>query len=708
MSAHAPIREVRRFGIFEFDLVRRELLRNGLRIKLRDQSFLLLAALLEQPGELVTREELRGRLWPDGTFVDFDHSLNAAIKRLRDALGDDPDNPRFIETVPKRGYRFLAPVEYPFVKKPNATVTQVTVASPGTRFHRPVFACIFLLVIICGLAATLYISSSRTQRPTSPMKTIPLTTYPGAESGAAFSNDGEEVAFLWDRTPNGTDVYVKRIGTEIPLKVTHGDGPVCCPAWTSDNRYIGFEHCSNDKQGIYLVSSLGGPERKLKDTGCNGMSFSPNDQIVFSERATSGSPYKLFFMSLDDPQPHQLTSPPADTIGDFSPAYSADGKTVAFVRLVGEGNADLYLVSASGGTARRLTFDKTYIFGVAWTADSKVLVFSSHRGGGLSLWFVPAVGGIPKRLPLGGAAATDPAISHQGNRLTYTQGDIHPNLWSIDIWGVAGNRTQAKPFLSSAAYNNAPRFSPNGKKVAFASPRSGEMEIWTCDAPGCAEPQQLTFLKSLSGTPRWSPDGKSISFESRPNGHSQIFVVNAEGGRPRPITEGTAEDKVSSWSSDGKFIYFASNRSGESEIWKTPSDGGRASRVTYHGGFASWESSDGRFLYYVKGDQPGIWRMSATGGDENKVLAEFPSGRWGDWALVDRGIYYADESGARPAIKFLNFADQKVSKIAEVEGLPPFGDPGFTVSPDEKQLVFSQIDRSAVDLMLVENFSVEP
>ncbi len=99
--------------------------------------------------------------------------------------------------------------------------------------------------------------------------------------------------------------------------------------------------------------------------------------------------------------------------------------------------------------------------------------------------------------------------------------------------------------------------------------------------------------------------------------------------------------------------------------------------------------------------------MLSTGGDETRVLAAFPAERWGDWALVDRGVYCADESGARPAIKFLNFATHKLSKIAEVESLPPPGDPGFTVSPDEKQLVFSQIDRSAV-LMLAENFNVEP
>ena len=246
-------------------------------------------------------------------------------------------------------------------------------------------------------------------------------------------------------------------------------------------------------------------------------------------------------MSLDDLQPHRLTSPPADTIGDFFPAYSPDGKTVAFVRLVAEGNADLYVESASGGTVRQLTFDKAYILGVAWSADGKDLVFSSHRGGSQSLWFVPTVGAVPQRLPRGGAIATDPAISRQGNRLTYKQGDIHPNLWIIDLaGGVAGSHVQAKPFLSSATYNNAPRFSPDGQKVAFVSRRSGDNEIWTCDPPDCAEPQQLTFLKSLSGTPRWSPDSKYISFESRPNGHSQIFVVNAEGGKPRPITEGTA------------------------------------------------------------------------------------------------------------------------------------------------------------------------
>jgi Tol biopolymer transport system component len=263
---------------------------------------------------------------------------------------------------------------------------------------------------------------------------------------------------------------------------------------------------------------------------------------------------------------------------------------------------------------------------------------------------------------------------------------------------------QIHPFVSSSAYNNAPRFSPDGKRLAFTSSRSGDMEIWTCDAANCSEPQQLTYLKAGSGTPRWSPDGLRIVFESRPNGHSQLFIVNAAGGKPVALTDGTAEDKVASWSSDGESIYFSSNRRGGSQIWKIAASGGAPLRLTNHGGFAAFESTDGRFLYYVKDDQSGVWRMPVGGGEEVRVVPLPTAEHWGDWALFNHGIYFVDESGPRPVINFYAFGNHKVTQVAQVDGLPPPGDPGFAVSPDEKRLVFSQVDRSAVDIMLVENF----
>ena len=263
MAGDTQIRQIRRFGIFEVDLGRRELLRNGLQVKIREQSFLLLAALLEQPGELVTREELRSRLWPDGTFVDFDHSLNAAIKRLRDALNDDPDNPRFIETLPKRGYRFLVPVDDPSMRQ--IETGGRTGHAGASLFRFPVLAgVVFLLVIVVGLGAIRYLSPSRTQLARLPIRVVPLTTYPGAEFEPAFSGDGEQVAFVWDGNALGsTDIYVKRIGIDPPLMLTHTDGLVCCPTWTFDSRYIGFERCSGKNQGIYLVPSLGGPQTRV-------------------------------------------------------------------------------------------------------------------------------------------------------------------------------------------------------------------------------------------------------------------------------------------------------------------------------------------------------------------------------------------------------------------------------------------------------------
>src|SRR5262249_38951208 len=106
----SEIDRIIRFGMFEIDLYSAELRRNGLKVKLQEQPFQVLAMLLERPGELVTREELRRRLWSADTFVDFDHSLNAAIKRLRDALGESAEAPVFIETLARRGYRFIAPV----------------------------------------------------------------------------------------------------------------------------------------------------------------------------------------------------------------------------------------------------------------------------------------------------------------------------------------------------------------------------------------------------------------------------------------------------------------------------------------------------------------------------------------------------------------------------------------------------------------------
>ena len=137
---------------------------------------------------------------------------------------------------------------------------------------------------------------------------------------------------------------------------------------------------------------------------------------------------------------------------------------------------------------------------------------------------------------------------------------------------------------------------------------------------------------------RW----EQIVFDGFPDENADIYVVDSQGGAPRKLTKEPSNENVPSWSRDGGWIYFASDRTGGWEVWKMPSTGGRALQVTRHGGFAAFESPDGKFLYYAKRELPGLWRIPTNGGEEVEVIRSFESGNWGYWAVVDNGIYYLD------------------------------------------------------------------
>ncbi len=200
-----------RFGVFEADLSAGELRKNGLKIKLQDHPFRLLAFLLERPGEVVTREELRQRLWSADTFVEFDHSVNTAIRKIREALDDSSNNPRFVETLPRRGYRFIAPVDG---DQPVAAI-----ALPPTKRLWLRAGSVVAVAIVA--ATTGWLALRKDTPDTAPFKVAPLTTYPGVEAHPSFSPDGSEVAFAWGRDYSSNyDIYVKQIGVDQPSQLT--------------------------------------------------------------------------------------------------------------------------------------------------------------------------------------------------------------------------------------------------------------------------------------------------------------------------------------------------------------------------------------------------------------------------------------------------------------------------------------------------------
>lgn len=593
---------------------------------------------------------------------------------------------------------------------------------PGRRSAKLWMWAMTLLGLALLVGLGLWFSSLRSlpqpQRPL--LRTTPLTAYVGMEVLPAFSPDGKQVAFSWNgEKGDNFDIYVKLVDTGTPHRLTTHPAEDSFPAWSPDGSHIAFRRHTNESDAVYLIPSLSGPERKLADifprllgpnVGGDGLAFSLDGKfLAVPDKNSADEPFSIVLISTETGEKRQISSPPAGSVGDNTPAFSPDGSQLAFSRISGQGVEDIYLMRAEGGEPRRLTFDNRYIRDLDWTADGREIVFISLREGDTGLWRVSASGGTPERVVTAvGYNITRLSISRQGDRLAYTQYFVDTNIWRVELAGPNGRASAPTILISSSKSDSAPQYSPDGKRITFRSDRSGSFEIWACEADG-SNPVQLTNLSShYAGAPCWSPDRRQIAFDARPEGNPDIFVISAEGGRPRRLTEDPAEEIAPSWSRDGRWIYFESNRSGSTQIWKMPPDGGEARQVTKGGGSVAHESMDGMFLYYTKGrDVAGIWRVPVEGGEETLVLDTHKAGYWSAWTLVEQGIYFLTaETLARPAIEFFSFTTGRVTEVAALaKPFRPWTNPeGLSVSADGRWILYTQEDRADMDIMLVENF----
>ena len=249
------------FGAFELDPLSHELRRGGVRLKVQDQPFTILMKLLERPGQLVTREQLRTALWTGDTFVDFDTSLNSAVKRLREALGDSAEAPRYIETLPKLGYRFVAPVEVRSLE-PRTAPSRVEPQPDkvGRRVPWHLWATAAAALLACAAALLFYVRSRGA--PLVAMEVVPLTGMTGLENDAAFSPDGNHVAFTLSEPADRAGVYIMMIGGEKPLRLTEASTD-CCLVWSPDGRAVAFSRMEQGNYTIYAVPALGGTPKVL-------------------------------------------------------------------------------------------------------------------------------------------------------------------------------------------------------------------------------------------------------------------------------------------------------------------------------------------------------------------------------------------------------------------------------------------------------------
>jgi Tol biopolymer transport system component/DNA-binding winged helix-turn-helix (wHTH) protein len=702
--------QIVRFGLFEANLQTGELRKGGVRVPLQGQPFQVCAILLTRSGELVSREELRQQVWPEDTFVDFDHALNTAITKIRLALGDQADNPRFVETLPRRGYRFIAPVDKPSPPA-SAILSSPTLPQSLPRTPRWKWAVVAGLVALSAVG-TWRFTRNHAEASLPPLEVVPMAALPGFQSDPAFSRDGNQVAFAFGAERDKSGIYTTMVDGDKPLRLTSGSGDAF-PAWSPDGRRVAFYRVSEHGTAIYTVPALGGTEQKLH-TGFSGpwaigLDWSPDGKVLaFSEGPQDKNRAWITLLSLADSAIHPLTSP-SNQEYDSAPAFSSDGSKVAFIRGVVAGVvSDLFVVSATGGTPRQLTFDKTWIFGSpTWTPDGRELIFSSARGGLGALWRVSASGGTPRPVEGVGVIAWAPSVSLKGNRLVYQQMSFKDSIFRLNL--TDNSRRPAVPTLlrSEKGLNWRPQFSPDGKRIAFESNGLGYPEIWACDSDGshCAP---LTSLHGTAGAPRWSPDGRYIAFEFRPKDHTEIYLLEVGGGAPRLLPTLPGSDNGGpNWSLDGKWIYFYSDQGGEPfQLWKVPVNGGPPVQITKNGGVFGAESADGLSLYYAKLHVPGIYKMPLRGGDEERVLDRAGGGEWANWALARNGVYFRDAKKLKDDhyLGLLNFFDFATRKITTVSTMDQPGGVGIGLSADGKSILFDGKGDAESSIMLVKNF----
>jgi Tol biopolymer transport system component len=573
--------------------------------------------------------------------------------------------------------------------------------------HRWLWPCVAIAVVL-ALALVWWL---REPPAAGELRAVSLTSYPGWQYSLSLSPDGNRVAFMWSgEKQDSTQIYVIQIGGGTPVRITNHPGPgdPYSLAWSPDDRHIAFlRQVEGDRFAIMLVPPFGGPERKLAETSIHAwppccLSWTPDAKwLAFPARNSPGEPHSIWVVSVDTGERRRLTSPRVapGAFGDLSPSFSPDGHTLAFSRWEKNYVVRPYALSLSRdlrpeGEPRRLT-DRLYagLAGIAWLPGGREIVFAGGAWGALSLWRLAVSGrSDPVRLPYAAEDALFPVVVQR--RLVYLWARVETNLWRLDTH--TGKRAMLIGSGSARVQEN-PQYSPDGRKIAFQSTRSGSLEVWRCDADGSNCLQLTSYGGPLLGAPRWSPDGQSIVFDCRVTGQPAVYVVAADGGTPRLLAD---DAYIPSWSRDGRWIYFASGRSGRVEVWKMPAAGGPAVQVTRNGGGAAFESADGKYLYYDRnpfGGADSLYRMPVEGGQEVEVVPRLQF--WSAFGVTAKGVYFMPDSRT---IRFLDPASGRVSTVATLE--KDFSDDGLCVSPDDRFVVWGQGDRLSSELMLVDNF----
>jgi Tol biopolymer transport system component/DNA-binding winged helix-turn-helix (wHTH) protein len=672
-----------RFGVFELDRRTGELRNRGVKIRLQDQPLQILLLLLERPGELVSREEIQARLWPSGTIVEFEHSIGTAIKKLRQGLGDDADTPRYIETLPRRGYRFIGPLESPAPQPEPAKDPGAALA--GSRGWWP-WAAAMAMLLAAGIAGVLMYLKHETG--SGPLRILTRLTFDaGLQFGPTWSPDGRFIAYSADRGGK-FDIWVQQVGAVTPVKITAHPGHNWQPDWSPDGNQIIFRS-EGEGGGLFVVPALGGPERKISSFGFHPK-WSPDGRRILFGNTFISFLNKLYVVGLDGEPPREILteflkrSQIAERAVEWYPrsnrlsiwGQGVHGLGFWTVSLDGTGAVE------SGATAKvaeqlgKLTGHEARRTQFRWGPSGRAIYFEGEWNGVRNVWKItvdpPTMRFVAlERLTAGPGPDVDLAISTDGRRLAYAARNERVRVWSYPFDAKSGRLLGDGKAVTPAGFDAwRADVSPDGTKLAYVVTRAGEHELWQTSLPD----GPTTLLMRAGHEPTcgiWSPDSRRLGFSQDVGGTAPTIVILPQGGgSANPVTSPSFEGDLADWSSDGQWIVARQaihNQPGQTELRilllplsAAPKAETKARLVTssqsgrsYEGMYEIRLSPNGRWIVFeaVKG---GI----APGGATNATLCVVPvSG--GPWIRITDGQSWDDKPRWSPDGKTIYYISSR-------------------------------------------------
>lgn len=561
MSAQGVGGQFLRIGEHRIDLGALRVITRPEASRLTPRACSVLLELARAQGLTLSRAELIERVWRDSSPTD--DVLTQAVKELRRAFDDDAVTPRYIETVPKVGYRLLAPAHWESAAAASANDAQVTLpgrAAPSRTSHWRSAAAggaLVLLLLLLAVFLVLHPLQHGERAAAAPRFAIEreaaLTTDPGPEMSPAISADGTRVAYtVFDPLTHHLRLALRGIGDSAVLHPTGGSGQEGSPMWSSDGTELGFLRYEDHRCGVFVVPVLGGAERSrgaCTPEALNFFDWSPDGGRFVTASVPAGDQSNAQLVLRDvtgeNAMPLHYTRVPGQP--DLTPRYSPDGRWIAFRRGVLP-YSDLYVVPAQGGEVRAVTQLGARIRGFAWTPDSRALLFSSDHTGTRDLFLVELEGGRIEALGLG--PAEFPSAARSAWRVAYEIPRRRSSVVRAELDDSAAP-TEVAPSTGSDSY---PSLSPDGTQVAFISDRSGRQELWLA-SDGSEARSLTTATDGVLLYPEWRADNRRLLLTRRREGHGELIQVDIPSRQVRVLSPAGMDVRFGSAGPDDNTAY---------------------------------------------------------------------------------------------------------------------------------------------------------